>query len=146
MMVLDTQSFIIFRVIIILLLFIARGVLAQNTDQSHKSIHEIQSTLHNWDKLKIDSTHAEFMQGKSYAEAGNLRSATKEFAKGLRHNKSYALFDLGLIALNQTKYSKALKYFHMSYRVKKDPACLEAIKNTKRLISEHRVLTKSRRN
>ncbi len=109
----------------------------QRVDPGRASIHRTQSALHQWDELKIDSSHAEFLKGKAFAQEGNLRSAAREFKKGLRHHRSYALFDLGLVASAETRYTRALSYFRSSYRVKKDKTCLEEIRRMKRLIREH---------
>lgn len=111
---------------------------AQYSDTGHATIHQTQSLLHRWDKLKIDSRCKEFQKGKEDARKGKLWAATREFEKGLIHNRSYSLFDLGLVSLAESRLAKALSYFRGSYKVQKDSICLEEIKNTERLIREHK--------
>lgn len=111
---------------------------AQYSNTGHATIHQTQSRLHRWDEIKIDSSCKEFQKGKEDARKGKFGAATREFKKGLIHNRSYSLFDLGVVSLAESRLAQALSHFRGSYKVQKDSICLEEIKNTERLIREHK--------
>ena len=128
-----------------LLLSIGETGYAQYSDTGHATIHQTQSLLHRWDELKIDSSCKEFQRGKEYAREGKLRAAIREFKKGLIHNRSYSLFDLGVVSSAESRFTQALSYFRDSYTAQKDSICLKQIKNTERLIREHKRFIEERR-
>ena len=122
---------------ILLAFFPLAGLFAQQPDGGRSSIHQTESEFHRWDELKIDSAHGGFLKGRELARHGKYRSAAREFRRARVRNKSFALFDLGLLAAAESRYARALSYFRQSYRVRKDSTCLEEIHNTRRLVREH---------
>ena len=49
-----------------------------------------------------------------------------------------AYFNLGVVYFETQKPDKALRYFRLSYRARKDSVCLDYLKNTERLINERK--------
>jgi tetratricopeptide (TPR) repeat protein len=123
-------------IIISVCLVFASMVVAQ--DSTRVSIHQQESELHRWDVLKTHSSVPQLQQGAEAARRGDLKGAIRLFQKAAPGRPSFAYFNLGVAYFESQQFEKALRYFKLSHRARRDSVCLDYLKNTERLINERK--------
>ena len=111
---------------------------AQEPDSTRISIHQMESELHRWDALKTHPRVPELKQGAELARQGDFKGAIRAFQQAAPKRRSFAYFNLGVVYFETGKLEKALRYFRLSHRARKDSVCLEYLGNTQRLINERK--------
>lgn len=119
---------------LILLFFIP----AHAQDSTRIGIHQLDAELHRWDILRTHHSVPEFGQGVESAQKGDIKGAIRWFQKGAPGRASMAYFNLGVVYFETQQFDKALRYLKLSYRARKDSACLDYLQNTERLINERK--------
>ena len=122
---------------IILLFLVYLPAFAQ--DSTRISIHQQDAELHRWDVLKAHPSVPQLNQGAESARNGDLKDAIRFFQKAAPGRPSMAYFNLGVVYFETQKLDRALRYFRLSYRARKDSVCLDYLKNTERLIGERKL-------
>jgi tetratricopeptide (TPR) repeat protein len=121
------------RILLATLLFLSAAC-AQELDSARVGIHQLESNLHRWDVLRVDSLFPELIKGKEAAQQGRLDEAEAEFKSGLKHHEAKAFFDLGVLAFERQRYKQALSFFRKCARIQKDSTVPNYIGNTERLL------------
>jgi hypothetical protein len=117
----------------LLLLSLPNVLSAQEADSLRKSIHQIEAEQHRWDVLRTDRAAPSLKRGKEFALDGRLAEAEAEFRKALKTRKTLANFNLGVLFLEQGRFSLALMHLDAARRVKRDSVFLEYYQTAKRL-------------
>jgi tetratricopeptide (TPR) repeat protein len=112
--------------------------ISQDRDSARVSIHQSEVEMHRWDSMKIYPSVPQLQRGAMLARKGDIAGAIRAFQKGASARPSMAYFDLGLVYFETGKLEQALRYFRLSYRVRRDSVCLDYLQNTERLINEHK--------
>jgi hypothetical protein len=116
------------------LLLMPVSVLAQDT--TRMGIHQQEAELHRWDVMKTHRLVPQLQKGAESARSGDFKGAIRWFQKAAPGRPSLAYFNLGVLYFETQQFDKALRYFKLSYRARKDTVCLDYLGNTERLISE----------
>ncbi len=112
---------------------LARG---QSADSGRISIPALKAAERRWDDLKTDPDVPELQRANALARDGKLDEAVAMYRSLTRRSNSRALFNLGLVAYQRGDFSNALLWFRASYGGHRDHACLEYIRNTRRILQE----------
>lgn len=121
---------------LLFLLFLSVPALAQ--DSTRIGVHQLEAELHRWDVLKTHPSVPQLQQGAESARNGDSKGAIRLFQRAAPGRPSMAYFNLGVVYFETQKLNQALRYFKLSYRARKDSICLGYLKNTERLIREHK--------
>lgn len=111
---------------------------AQNPDSLNVGIHQAESESHRWDVLKTHPRIPELEKGAELARRGDMNGAIRAFQKAAPARKSYAYFNLGVVYFEAGNFSRARRYFQLSYNARRDPVCLEYLLNSRRLVKERK--------
>jgi tetratricopeptide (TPR) repeat protein len=106
---------------------------AQDADSLRIGIHQVEAEQHRWDVLRTDRAAPSLRRGKELALDGRLAEAEAEFRKALKTRKTLANFNLGVLYLEQGRFSLALTHLDAARRAKRDSVFLEYYGTAKRL-------------
>jgi tetratricopeptide (TPR) repeat protein len=110
--------------------------MAQEQDSARVGIHQSESEIHKWDILKTHPSIPELQKGADLARISDFAGAICAFQKAAPRRPSYAYFNLGVIHFETGQLQKAVRYFRLSYKARRDPVCREYLKNSERLLKE----------
>jgi tetratricopeptide (TPR) repeat protein len=119
------------------LLVLASIAVSQNRDSARVSIHQSEAEMHRWDSMKTHASVPQLERGAALVHKGDIAGAIHAFQRAAPARPSLAYFDLGLVYFQTGKLEKALRYFRLSYRARRDSVCLDYLQNTERLLNEH---------
>ena len=88
--------------------------------------------------MKTHRLVPQLQEGAEAARNGDIKGAIRWFQKAAPGRPSMAYFNLGVVYFETQQFDKALRYFKLSYRARKDPVCLDYLRNTERLINERK--------
>ena len=88
--------------------------------------------------MKIHSSAPHLQIGIELARKGDISGAIRAFQKAAPSRPSMAYFNLGVVYFETGRFEQALRYFRLSYRARKDSVCLDYLRNTERLVQEHK--------
>jgi hypothetical protein len=129
------KTSILLTIFVLVPLVIAK---AQDRDSARVSIHQTEAGMHRWDNMKVHPSVPQLQKGVEMARKGEMRGAIRAFQKAAPARPSMAYFNLGMVYFETGSFEQAHRYFRLSYRARKDSLCLDYLRNTERLIKEHK--------
>jgi tetratricopeptide (TPR) repeat protein len=88
--------------------------------------------------MKVHPSVPQLQKGVEMAREGDMTGAIRAFQKAAPARPSMAYFNMGVVYFETGRLEQALRYFRLSYRVRKDSLCLDNLRNTERLLKEHK--------
>jgi hypothetical protein len=125
-------------VLVPMVLFLSSLATAQDRDSTRVSIHQSETEMHRWDRMKVHASVPQLRRGVEMARQGDMTGAIRAFQKAAPARPSMAYFNMGIVYFETGRLEQALRYFRLSYRARKDSLCLDNLRNTERLLKEHK--------